>query len=192
MSLNRVLALVVSGVLGAGAALLSSCGGSGKLIPVANSEPLQRDFEEVAHAAENARGSCSATEGALAKAQSDLSRLPSSVDAGLRRRLDEGLTKLRADALEVCGQPAAGSTAATVVPPATTPTTPTTPGSGPGAKEEKDREKEKEKEEKEKEKEEKDKENEAEAGGTKPKEKGGDNAPPSESVLPSGGQEGGK
>jgi hypothetical protein len=193
MSLNRALALVASGLLGAGAALLSSCGGGGKLIPLANSEPLQRDFEEVAHAAENARGSCSATEGALAKAQSDLSHLPSSVDAGLRRRLDEGLAKLHADALEVCGQPA--STTASTVPPATAPpstptTTPTnttktstTPGGGAGAKEEKEREKEEEKE----------KEKEAEAGGTKPKEKGGDGAtPPGESVLPSGGQDGGK
>jgi hypothetical protein len=193
MSLNRALAILASGLLGAGAALLTSCGGSGKLIPLANSEPLQKDFEEVAHAAESAHGSCTATEAALAKAQSDLSSLPSSVDAGLRRRLGEGLTKLRTDALEVCGQPASGTTAGTTAPPVTTPqntqttnTTPTTKTStGPGgaeAKEEKQREKEEEKE----------KEKEGDAGGTKPKEKDGNAGSPGNSVLPNGGQEGGK
>src|SRR5207237_554295 len=46
------LGLLATGVLGASAALLVSCGASSnKLIPVANSEPLQRDFEEVARAA---------------------------------------------------------------------------------------------------------------------------------------------
>jgi hypothetical protein len=191
--LNRAVALLASGLLGASAALLASCGSDSRLIPLANSEPLQRDFEEVAHAAENAHGSCAATEAALAKAQADLSSLPSSVDAGLRRRLSEGLDRLRADALEVCGQPAAGTTAVTTTPPATqtstqatTPTTTktsTSPGGGTAAKEEKEREKEEEKE----------KEKEGEAGGTKPKEKGGDGggAPPN-SVLPNGGQEGGK
>jgi hypothetical protein len=194
-SLNRAVALLASGLLGAGAAFLASCGSGNRLIPVANSEPLQRDFEEVAHAAETAHGSCSATEATLAKAQADLSGLPSSVDAGLRRRLGEGLDKLRADALEVCGQPSAGSTVATTVPPATTQTstqattpttttkTSTTPGGGTAAKEEKDREKEEERE----------KEREGEAGGTKAKEKsGGDGASPGNGVLPNGGQEGGK
>lgn len=194
-SLNRASALLASGMLGAGAALLASCGSSNKLIPLANSEPLQRDFEEVAHAAETAHGSCSATEAALAKAQTDLSSLPATVDAGLRRRLGEGLDKLRVDGLEVCGQPSAGTTAATTAPPATTQTntqattpattTKTSPSTGGGtaAKEEKEREKEEAKE----------KEKEGEAGGTKPKEKGGDGgASPGNSVLPNGGQEGGK
>jgi hypothetical protein len=115
-----------SGLLGACAALLVSCGSSAKLIPVANSEPLQRDFEEVAHAAESSHGSCAATEAAIVKAEGDFHALPETVDAGLRRRLEEGLTKLRSDALEVCAQPAAGTTTQATTPRTTTTnTTPT-------------------------------------------------------------------
>jgi hypothetical protein len=122
---KRPLALFLSGLLGAGAALLVSCGGGGKLIPVANSEPLQRDFEEVARAAEAGHGSCASTEAALRTAEHDFAALPASVDPGLKRRLREGLTKLHADALELCTQPAPQSTVATTVP-RTTATTPTT------------------------------------------------------------------
>jgi hypothetical protein len=125
MSPKRAVALLVSGLLGASAALFTACGGSGKLIPLANSEPLQKDFEEVASAAENAHGSCASTEAALSKAQRDFNELPTSVDAGLRRRLDEGLVKLRADALEACRQPAAGTTATTTPHTTTTQTAPT-------------------------------------------------------------------
>jgi len=168
----RPLGLLSVGLLGASTALLVACGSSGKLIPVANSEPLQKDFEEVARAAENGHGGCSSTEAALNKADHDFAGLPASVDAGLRRRLGEGLSKLRADALELCLQPAAGATTATSAPttsapaqtstgqppPATTntqtapnTTTTTAPGGGTPAKEG---------------------EPEAEAGGSKPKEKG--------------------
>src|SRR5204863_8451019 len=83
----RPLGLLSVGLLGASTALLVACGSSGKLIPVANSEPLQKDFEEVARAAENGHGGCSSTEAALNKADHDFAGLPASVDAGLRRRL---------------------------------------------------------------------------------------------------------
>jgi hypothetical protein len=124
---NRALGLLASGLLGAGAALLASCGSSGKLIPVADSEPLQKDFEEVARAAESGHGSCAATEAAIRKAEQDFGRLPASVDPGLRRRLGEGITKLRSDALEQCLQPAVSTTATTVPRTTTTSTTPTSP-----------------------------------------------------------------
>jgi hypothetical protein len=131
MRLKRPLAVLASGLLGASAALVASCGGgSGKLIPVANSEPLQKDFQEVATAAESSRGSCAGTEAALLKAQQDFNNLPATVDAGLRRRLGDGLSKLRTDALELCSQPGTTGTSATATTPtqtATTPTTPTTP-----------------------------------------------------------------
>jgi len=123
----RRAGFLASGLLGAGAALLAACGGSGKLIPVANSEPLQKDFEEVARAAESGHGSCTATEAALRKAEQDFGGLPASVDPGLRRRLREGIAKLRADALELCVQPAVSTTATTA--PRTTATTTTTPTS---------------------------------------------------------------
>jgi hypothetical protein len=122
---NRPVGLLASGLLGVGAALLAACGSSGKLIPVANSEPLQRDFEEVARAAESGHGSCAATEAALRKAEQDFGALPTSVDPGLRRRLREGLSKLRTDALELCVQPAVSTTATTAPRTTTTTTTPT-------------------------------------------------------------------
>ena len=65
---RRAPALALSGALGVAAALLVSCGSSGKLIPVANSEPLQADFEEVARDAEAAHGDCGATEASVRKA----------------------------------------------------------------------------------------------------------------------------
>jgi hypothetical protein len=111
-----VAGVVLSAALGAAAALLVSCGSSAKLIPVANSEPLQADFEEVARDAEAAHGSCAATETAVRKAEHDLATLPASVDAGLRRHLVDGLDRLRSDALELCAQPSTSSTTA----PATT------------------------------------------------------------------------
>jgi hypothetical protein len=113
-------ATVVAGALGVAAAVLVSCGGSAKLIPVANSEPLQADFEEVARDAEAAHGSCAATEAALLKTAHDLAALPASVDAGLRRRLGEGLNRLRSDALELCAQPSTQTTQATTAPRSTT------------------------------------------------------------------------
>ena len=81
---TRPVGLLAGGLLGAGAALLVSCGSNAKLIPLGNSEPLQKDFEDVARAAEGGHGSCSATEAALAKADQDFAGLPASVDTGLR------------------------------------------------------------------------------------------------------------
>jgi hypothetical protein len=153
---RRATALALSGALGAAAALLVSCGSSAKLIPVANSEPLQADFEEVAHDAESAHGDCSATEAAVRKTEHDLATLPSGVDAGLRRRLGEGLNRLRTDALELCATPSTQTTQATTAPKTTstattqttntvntqttntqtTSTTNTAPGGGTPAKEE--------------------------------------------------------
>src|SRR4029077_8578137 len=96
------------------------------LIPVANSEPLQADFEEVARDAEAAHGDGGATEASVRQAEHDLAHLPASVDAGLRRRLGEGLNRLRADALEVCATPSTQTTQAPAAPhPASPPTTQT-------------------------------------------------------------------
>jgi hypothetical protein len=124
---HRRPGLLISALLGVSAALLVSCGASSnKLIPVANSEPLQKDFEEVARAAEAGHGSCTATEATIAKAESDFQALPASIDNGLRNRLHEGITKLHNDALELCAQPPTSTTSSVTAPTTTTPTT-TTP-----------------------------------------------------------------
>jgi hypothetical protein len=113
---RRGSAIALSAALVVAAALLVSCGSSAKLIPVANSEPLQADFEEVARDAEAAHGDCGATEAAVRKTEHDLATLPSTVDAGLRRRLGEGLNRLRTDALELCATPSTQTTQATTAP----------------------------------------------------------------------------
>jgi hypothetical protein len=122
--------LLIAGVLGVGAALLVSCGSSGKgLIPTGNAGPLQSDFEAVAQDAQNGNGSCASTQAAIAKTEQDFGALPATVDAGLRSRIREGITNLRKRALEVCAQPLQQATVTTTAPRTTTSTqtTPTTP-----------------------------------------------------------------
>jgi hypothetical protein len=114
-------------VLGVGAALLVSCGSSGKgLIPSGNAGPLQSDFEAVARAAQNGNGHCATTEAAIARTESDFGALPATVDQGLRSRLREGITNLRTHALEVCAQPLPQATVTTTTPRTTTSTQTTT------------------------------------------------------------------
>jgi cytoskeletal protein RodZ len=124
------LRLPLAGLLGVSAALLVACGSSGKgLIPSANAGPLQSDFEAVAQAAESGEGSCTATEAAIQKTESDFAALPASVDAGLRKTLSVGIANLRHRALALCAQPLpqTTSTTKTDTTPATTTSTQTTP-----------------------------------------------------------------
>src|SRR5271167_1027853 len=115
------------GMLGFAIPLLASCGSSGTgLIPVGNAGPLQSDFEAVAQAAENGDGVCATTESAILKTEQDFSTLPSSVDAVLRNRLHEGISKLRSDALTLCKQPLPQATATSTSPKTTTSTTSST------------------------------------------------------------------
>jgi hypothetical protein len=150
---------LLAGLLGVAAALaIAACGSSsGKLIPLADAGPLQSDFEAVAQAAETGNGDCSATEAAIATTEQDFNELPTTVDAGLRQTLRQGIDNLRSHALALCAQPLAQATATSTTakttpgtttstsattpastetsttPPVTTPTTtPTTPGTGGG------------------------------------------------------------
>jgi hypothetical protein len=124
---RSILRLACGAVLGVAVALLVSCGSSGAgLIPVENAGPLQSDFETVAQAAENAGGSCVATEAAILKTERDFSALPPTVDRGLRNRLQEGIAKLHSDALELCKQPPTQATATDTTPKTTTSTRTTT------------------------------------------------------------------
>lgn len=152
---TALLRLACAGLLGLAAALLVSCGSSGKgLIPTGDAGPLQSDFEAVAQAAESGDGSCTATAEAIRKTEQDFTAMPTSVDAGLRRTLERGISNLRSRALSLCAQPLAQTTTtsasprtATSTPTLTTPTvtqttstqttptisTPTTPAtSSPG------------------------------------------------------------
>jgi hypothetical protein len=124
--LSPLLRAALAVVLGVLAALLISCGGSGKgLIPVADAGPLQTDFEAVAQAAENGYGSCASTESALLKTEQDFAALPPSVDSGLRSTIRQGIDNLRTHALALCAQPRPQSTLTTTTPKTTTSTTST-------------------------------------------------------------------
>ncbi len=127
--IDALLRLVCAGLLGLAAALLLSCGSSAKgLIPTGDAGPLQSDFEAVAQAAENGDGSCTATAEAIRKTEQDFGALPTSVDAGLRRTLERGISNLRSRALSLCAQPLAQTTTTSASPPRTTSTpTVTTP-----------------------------------------------------------------
>ncbi len=129
---SRPARLTAAGAAALAALLLAGCGSSGGgLIPSANAGPLQSDFEAVAQAAQTGDGECAATEAALAKTELDFSALPSSVDAGLRTRLKEGIGNLRKQALQLCAQPLASTvttpTKTTTEPHTTTTTPPPTP-----------------------------------------------------------------
>jgi hypothetical protein len=122
-----LIRLVMVALLGAATALLVSCGSSGAgLIPSANAGPLQTDFEAVAKAAEAGNGGCAKTEEALGKTEQDFLALPSTVDKGLHKRLEEGIANLRKQALAMCQEPTATDTTATSTQTKTTPPTGTT------------------------------------------------------------------
>jgi hypothetical protein len=129
--MRNLFRLIPAGLLGVGAAVLVSCGSSGKgLIPLANAGPLKNDFQAVLQAAQE--GNCAATEAQIRKTEHDLRALPSSVDGGLRGRIAEGVTDLNARARVLCAQPPAQTTTtktetttATTPPATTTSTQPT-------------------------------------------------------------------
>jgi cytoskeletal protein RodZ len=132
MTVNRLIRLLLAGLLGVFAALLVACGSSGKgLIPAANAGPLKSDFEAVAQAAQSGEGSCTATEAAIAKTETDFAALPATVDSGLHKTLSLGIANLRRRALKLCEQPLPQTTSSTSTPTKTTTTstqttTPTT------------------------------------------------------------------
>jgi hypothetical protein len=127
VTVRNLFGLLPAGLLGLGTALLVSCGSSGAgLIPEGNAGPLEADFQEVARAAQEGNGDCTATEAAIRKTESDFRALPATVDAGLHGRLEEGITHLGARARTLCAQPLARTTTTTGQTTTTTRTTPTT------------------------------------------------------------------
>jgi hypothetical protein len=112
VTVHRLIPLLTAAALGAGAAVLVSCGSSGVgLIPAQNAGPLLSDFQAVEQAALKGDGDCTATEAALRTTERDFQVLPGSVNAGLHGKLQEGISNLRKRALEMCVQPLAQTTA---------------------------------------------------------------------------------
>jgi hypothetical protein len=126
VTMRIVIRLAVAALLGASVAVLVSCGGSGAgLIPASNAGPLQKDFEAVAQAAASGNGNCATTESLLGKTEQDFLGLPASVDKGLHRRLQEGISNLHKRALAMCIQPNPTLTSPTATATTTTPSTTT-------------------------------------------------------------------
>jgi hypothetical protein len=129
--MRRHLRLIPACLLGVGAAVLVSCGSSGKgLIPLSYAGPLQGDFQAVLQAAQEGNGSCSATEAKIRKTEQDLNALPATIDSGLRGRLAEGVANLSARARVLCSEPLAQATTTTETTTVTT-TTPTSTATQP-------------------------------------------------------------
>lgn len=128
--MRPVVRLVGAGLLGVAAALVVACGAtSSRLIPLASAGPLTSDVEAIEQAAKSGDGDCSATETAIAKAEHDYATLPSTLDAGLRNTLHQGIANLRTRALALCAQPleSTSTTKTSAILPKTTITTTTTP-----------------------------------------------------------------
>jgi hypothetical protein len=130
---RRLIALLPAGLLGAGAAVLVSCGSSGAgLIPSENAGPLVADFQAVERAALKGSGNCTPTEAALRTTERDFAALPASVDAGLHAKLRQGISHLHNQALELCAQmlstttSGSTSTTQTTAPPSPSSSTTTT------------------------------------------------------------------
>ncbi len=130
MTVSRLMRLMPAGLLGAGAAVLVSCGSSGAgLIPSENAGPLVSDFQKVEQAALKGGGNCAPTQAALRTTEHDFAALPASVDAGLRARLQQGISHLQKQALELCTEPLSTTTgeSTSTTPPPSTKTTTTEP-----------------------------------------------------------------
>lgn len=125
---RRLARIALAGLLGVAAiAALSACGDSAKgLIPAGQAGPLLGDFEAVQRAAENAGGNCSETDSALRKTEADYAALASTVNAGLRTTLRQGIENLTARAHELCTQPAVQTSTTTTQKVTSTPATPPT------------------------------------------------------------------
>jgi hypothetical protein len=98
----RLLPQLAALLLGAAAAYLVACGNGDNLIPASDASRVQNALDEVA--SDFRAGRCQDAEAAVAKARGALLNLPSSVDSGLRDRLQAGLDKLAQEVPATCGQ----------------------------------------------------------------------------------------
>jgi len=149
---RRWLPYVLAALLGTGAAVLAACSDAPKGGIAANeASSLKSQIEDIQQRVDDAR--CQALIAQLRQVDTHVDRLPSSVDAQLRRRLRDGSDNLRDAARRECEEnreakeaektttdttttpetPEAPPPPTTTKPPSTTPTTPptTTPSPPP-------------------------------------------------------------
>lgn len=103
MIVRRWLPYVLAAVLGVGAALLAACGDSPSAgIPADEASDLKSHIDDVQQRVDDAR--CEALIGQLRQVITRIDRLPSSVDAQLRRRLSRGAETLRTNSISECDE----------------------------------------------------------------------------------------
>jgi hypothetical protein len=111
-------------LLGVATAVLVACGGSNqKLLPVVTADRLKNDLSDIRNALDN--HDCAAAGQALVTFRADLARVPPTVDARLRARLNQGADRLARRIPIDCRQTTTTTTTTTTTPTTTT-TTPTT------------------------------------------------------------------
>jgi len=116
---RRILTTVV---LAAGCAVaVAGCGSTRGLIPPANASALERDFAEVARAAE--QGECTGAKEMIERTETDFAALPGSVAAPLRQQLASGIANLRSLTFSKCLSAATTTTSTTSSTATTTETT---------------------------------------------------------------------
>ena len=84
--------LAAAALVALAAGPLAACGSSGDLIPASRAADLDARLDAVKTAVDN--GNCTAAQEAVAQARGAVLNLPSSVDAALRDRLQEGVDNL--------------------------------------------------------------------------------------------------
>src|SRR4051812_1597403 len=92
--------LLLVALLGLCTAFLVACGDRSKLITPGSASRLKSDVDAVGSAVD--AQSCARARDALSRAETDLGRLSSRVDAGLRQRLQEGIQHLTRQAIDEC------------------------------------------------------------------------------------------
>jgi hypothetical protein len=107
------------------AALAVGCGDRSNLIPQSRADDLTQQLADIKAAVD--QGECDGLSGKVKAFHDEATNLSSSVDAGLRKRINEGVAALQDTAVEDCETNAtAGQTQTTETTPDTT-TTETTP-----------------------------------------------------------------
>jgi hypothetical protein len=123
----RLASAPIALLLGLACAALVACGGSGSsagLIPATKADRMLSELDRIQSAVDG--GSCSGLPNDVSALQQQINSLPSSVDAALRSRLQEGVNNLAQISPAQCAKNAAQKTQTATTPTTTTPTT-TTP-----------------------------------------------------------------
>ena len=97
----RVLPPLAALVVGSATALLVACGSDGR-IPAGDASSLTSALNQIS--SDFRAGQCVAAQRAVTKAENALLKLPDSVDASLRQRLQSGIQNLAAKVPEQCDQ----------------------------------------------------------------------------------------